>query len=265
MFEELDKHSDDSDEYSDEKLDEMFKEITKIKEPNKDESTTDWYDKNKFKKILTTIDSNGFNHKNKIGKLIFNDINNLINDIKNIAINEALAKQKLNALNEIKEAETKNKRLINGQKILLNLFGDLLETIYFVKKENNNNNNNNKNVSVNENENDSVSKNENESVDKIDDNVDTNNYFKIIYKTKSFEDQIEIPIKMDDLSQYWSMNYCNDNKMLNFKIFELKFAHIFNDIDDNLFKEIFGHTSVKLAPDLTILSKCYNKNNIQQK
>ena len=34
-------------------------------------------------------------------------------------------------------------------------------------------------------------KNESESIDKIDDNVDTNNYFSIIDKTKSFEDQIE--------------------------------------------------------------------------
>ena len=63
-----------------------------------------------------------------------------------------------------------------------------------MKKENNNNNNNN-NISVNENENenenDSVSKKENENVDKIDDNIDTNNYFNIIDKTKSFEDQIE--------------------------------------------------------------------------
>ena len=169
----------------------MSKEIIKINKPNKDESTTDWYDKNKFKKILTAIDSNGFNHKNKIGKLRFNDINNLVNDIKSNTINEALAKQKLNVLNKIKEAETKNKRLVTSQKILLKLFDDLLETIYFVKKENNNNNNNNvgvnesdnenenenesENVSENENENDSVSKNENESVDKIDDNVDTNN------------------------------------------------------------------------------------------
>ena len=58
-----------------------------------------------------------------------------------------------------------------------------------MKKENNNNN-----VSVNENENENENKrkNENESVDKIDDNVDTNNYFNIIDKTKSFEDQIEI-------------------------------------------------------------------------
>ena len=165
----------------------------------------------------------------------------MINDIKNNTISEELAKQKLNALNKIKKAETKNKRLINGQKILLNLFDDLVETIYFVKKENNNNN-----VSVNENENE----NENENVNKIDDNVDTNNYFNIIDKTKSFEDQIEILKKIDDLGQYWNMNYCDDNKKLNFKIFKLKFAHIFNDVDDNLFKEIFGYTSVKLADKL---------------
>ena len=55
---------------------------------------------------------------------------------------------------------------------------------------------------------------------------------------------------MDDLSQYWNMNYCDDNKKLNFKIFKLKFAHIFNDVDDNLLKDIFGHTSVKLADKL---------------
>ena len=55
---------------------------------------------------------------------------------------------------------------------------------------------------------------------------------------------------MDDLSQYWNANYCDDNKKLNFKIFKLKFAHIFNDVDDNLFKEIFGYTSVKFADKL---------------
>ena len=166
----------------------------------------------------------------------------MINDIKNNTISEELAKQKLNALNKIKKAETKNKRLINGQKILLNLFDDLVETIYFVKKENNNNN-----VSVNENENE----NENENVNKIDDNVDSNNYLNKIDKTKLFEDQIEILKKMeDDLSQYWDMNYCDDNKKLNFTIFKLKFAHISNNVDEELFEEIFGHKYVALADKL---------------
>ena len=33
-------------------------------------------------------------------------------------------------------------------------------------------------------------------------------------------------------------------------MFKLKFVQIFNDVDDNLFKDIFGHTSVKLAHKL---------------
>ena len=68
---------------------------------------TDWYDKNKFRKILTTTDNNKFNHKNKIGKLKFNDINNLINNIKNNTISETDAKQKLNAFEKLKKVEKK--------------------------------------------------------------------------------------------------------------------------------------------------------------
>ena len=105
-------------------------------------------------------------------------------------------------------------------------------------------------MNENENENENVSKNKNESVGKIDDNVDTNNYFSIIDKTKSFEDQIEILKKMDDLSQYWDLNYCDENKRLNFKIFKLKFAYIWNDVDEQLFEKIFGHTYVALADKL---------------
>ena len=46
------------------------------------------------------------------------------------------------------------------------------------------------------------------------------------------------------------MDYYEDNKETNLRLFKLKFAHIFNDVDDNLFKEIFGVTSVKLADKL---------------
>ena len=62
--------------------------IEDLKEPFSlnNKSTTNWYDKNKFNKILTTIDSNNFNHENKIGKFKFNDINNLINNIKSNTI-----------------------------------------------------------------------------------------------------------------------------------------------------------------------------------
>ena len=51
-----------------------------------------------YDKILTTIDSNNFNHKNKIGKLKFNDINNLINNIKNNTISQADTKKKMREL-----------------------------------------------------------------------------------------------------------------------------------------------------------------------
>ena len=97
-------------------------EPIEIKSPKEDENTTDWYDKNKFKKILAIIDSNKFNHKNKTAKLKFNDINDLINNIKNNIISEIHAKVNLNALNEIKKTEIKNKRLISNQKKLLVFF-----------------------------------------------------------------------------------------------------------------------------------------------
>ena len=71
-------------------------------------------DKNKFKEILTIIDSNKFGRKNKIGVSKFSEID---------------AKKHLNTLNKIKNAEIKYKKLIPGQKELLNLFNDLSDTI----------------------------------------------------------------------------------------------------------------------------------------
>ena len=86
---------------------------------------------------------------------------------------------------------------------------------------------------------------------KVQISVDINNYFNIIDKTKSFEDQIKtLKKKEDDLSQYWNLNYDDDNKKINYKIFKLKFAHISNDVEGQLFKEIFGHTYVALADKL---------------
>ena len=85
----------------------LNKELIETISPKNDENTIDWYDKNKFNKILTTTDSNNFNHKNKIGKLKFNDINNLINNIKNNVISETDAKQKLNELDKIKKSGSK--------------------------------------------------------------------------------------------------------------------------------------------------------------
>ena len=46
------------------------------------------------------------------------------------------------------------------------------------------------------------------------------------------------------------MQYYEDNKERNLRLFKLKLAHILNNTDDNLFKEIFGVTSVNLADKL---------------
>ena len=88
------------------------------------------FDKNKYKKILAIIDSNKFGHKNKIGKFKYIDIKDLVNNIKNNTISEISATKCLNTSNEIKNAEIiKYKRHTPGQKELLNLFNDLLDTI----------------------------------------------------------------------------------------------------------------------------------------
>ena len=115
----IEKLTVESDEESDEDSDE---ELLQVKIPKNNKNKADWYDTNKFKIILTTTDSNNFNHKDKIGKLKFNGINSLINNIKNNTISVADAKKKINELNEIKKAEIKNKRLINGHKKLVIFF-----------------------------------------------------------------------------------------------------------------------------------------------
>ena len=99
-------------------------ESIEMKSPKNDENMTDQYDKKfkKFKKkvqkILAIAEGNKFNHKNNIGKFRYNEINDLINNIKNNTISEIDAKKKLSTLNKIKKAEIKNKHLIPSQKEL---------------------------------------------------------------------------------------------------------------------------------------------------
>ena len=79
-----------------------------IKSPKEDKNTTDypnWFDRNKFKKILSIIDSNKFNYKNKIGEFKYIDIEGLVNNIRNNAISEIPARESLDTLNEIKNTE----------------------------------------------------------------------------------------------------------------------------------------------------------------
>ena len=53
----------------------------------------------------------------------------LVNNIKDNTISEIDAKKRLNTLNIIKNSEIKHRRLIPGQKELLNLFDDLSNII----------------------------------------------------------------------------------------------------------------------------------------
>ena len=79
--------------------------------------------------LKTIIGSNKFGHKNKIGEFKYIDIKDLVNNIKDNTISEIDAKKRLNTLNIIKNSEIKHKRLIPGQKELLNLFNDLSDII----------------------------------------------------------------------------------------------------------------------------------------
>ena len=123
----------------------------------------------------------------------------MINNIKNNTISETDAKEKLNALDVIRNIETKSKRVISSQKVLLNLFDDLLKTIF----DNNNNNNNNNN---DDNDNDSVneSENKNKNVNDYESHKirQINKWFKTIGKTKSFEELIEILKTINFLDEY---------------------------------------------------------------
>ena len=126
------------------------------------------------------------------------------------------------------------------------MFGDL-KTI----SNNSNNSNNNESDSNNENENVNENKNENESDNEQNYQIEQiSNNFKKIDETKSFKDQIDILKEIPELNDYWYIEYYEDNKEINLRLFKLKFAYIINDVDDNLFEKIFGLTSVKLVSKL---------------
>ena len=61
---------------------------------------------------------------------------------------------------------------------------------------------------------------------------------EIIDKSKSFEDQIKSIRKIENLyDDYYYLNNFGD-KELKFKIFKLRLAHLSNEIDEDLFKDI---------------------------
>ena len=94
-------------------------------------------------------------------------------------------------------------------------------------------------------DNETMSQNEkNIRIKNINDYLD-----EIIDKSKSFEDQIKSIRKVQNLDDYYYVNDFGD-KELKFKIFKLKLAHLSNEIDENLFEQIFDHKFETLANKL---------------
>ena len=159
-----------------------------------------------------------------------------------------------------------------AHKELLNLFSDLLDIILTdqtlesesqedenekVESRKEENEYENENEDKYENADDDEYKYENEDDDEamdqkkkseiikgLNDNLD-----EIIDKSKSFEDQIKSIKKVENLEEYYFINDFGD-KELKFKIFKLKLAHLSNEIDENLFKQIFDHKFETLANKL---------------
>ena len=83
---------------------------------------------------------------------------------------------------------------------------------------------------------------------------------EITDKSKSFEEQIKSSKKLEGLKGYWPYNDFGD-KELKFKYFKIELADMSNEIEEKLFKKIFGHTSETLANKL-INTKSKEENQI---
>ena len=129
----------------------------------------------------------------------------MINNIKSNTISEADTKKKINELNEIKNVETKGKRLIKIQEKLLRLFDDLVEAN--LNNNDNNNNSNSSNNNNNENDSESVSKdkNENESKNESENESENENENESEHESENKNEN-----ESDD-EQYYEIKQINNN------------------------------------------------------
>ena len=124
----------------------------------------------------------------------------MVNNIRNNTISEIDAKKRLNTLNIIKNSEIKHRRIISGQKELLNLFDDLSNIILTNRKLNEN---------ENEDEDDYYDyENQNKTIKRKNDILG-----EIIEKSKSFEEQIESLKKLEGLKGYWRYKDYDDKEL----------------------------------------------------
>ena len=84
--------------------------------------------------------------------------------------------------------------------------------------------------------------------------------YKMIDKSKSFEDQIKSIKKVKNLNEYYFSNDSGD-KELKFKHFKLKLAYLSNVIDKRLFGQIFGQTFETLANKIINTTNKEERNN----
>ena len=190
--------------------------------------------------------------KIKLGDFKYTDIKDLVNNIKDNTISETDAKNCLNTLNIIKNSEIEHKKLIPGQKELLNLFKNQKSENY--ENENEYEDYENKNEyedyeNKNEYEYKMENKNEDKSIDQNKIKGSNDILDETIDKSKSFEEQIKLFKKRQDLEGFYPYNDFGD-KELKSKYFKIELAKMSNDIDEKLFEEIFGHTLIKLTDQL---------------
>ena len=96
---------------------------------------------------------------------------------------------------------------------------------------------------LNEYDEETMNQSKKNKIKKLNDHLD-----EIIDKSKSFEDQIKSIKKVENLDDDYVNGY--DDKELKFKIFKLKLAHLSNEIDEDLFEQIFDHKFETLANKL---------------
>ena len=104
--------------------------------------------------------------------------------------------------------------------------------------------NENENENVNENDDDETMSQKDKKIIKR-----LNDFDQIIDKSKSFEEQIKLLKKLENLNEHYDM-HDYDIKELKIKNFKLQIARLSNIINEKLYERIFGHTLVKLADKL---------------
>ena len=71
---------------------------------------------------------------------------------------------------------------------------------------------------------------------------------------------MELLKKVENLDIYYYDNNFDDQE-LKHKHFKIKLAHLSNIIEENWFEQIFGHTLIKLANKLIVITNKKKKSN----